>query len=446
MFSFILLAGVGLYHLIFIGKSRRWTRIVAGWCIAFVLLLPYLPLVINGTLIASERGNVTSRAASVRELFDTLLLLLGNGSWVVVASFGLILLYAAVFRRDKAWLKFMLIPAAMLAIILAVNELVGIIPLTRMRYFLILWVPLAVIVARALSALPLRKGLTLLILVMWCGAGFQFYRSSTIMNHVGSMLQTRMYPPLQDYVHLLHGRVRPHDYLLGFSHLDHINRDLNGGNSVADYYTQLQLGIDGAFIRKRTTGDALAHAIHERIDDQPFLLFAYDPQDLAANHEVVAEAIRRSYVACEVLVDSPNLYIQRFVNAMLDCDRQYETIVYENGVTLVDRQARYLPDEQRIQVLTGWEVDDEELLYAYNVSVQIITPDWQSRAQVDRHLYDDILKWYAVEFSTAELSPGDYRVMVIVYDRETIKKVSGNDLTSGRKDDIFPILNFTVTP
>ena len=65
-------------------------------------------------------------------------------------------------------------------------------------------------------------------------------------------------------------------------------------------------------------------------------------------------------------------------------------------------------------------------------------------AQIDRHLYDDILKWFSTELSTENLPPGEYRVMVILYDRDSGKKVRGVDLESGREDNIFPIVSFTV--
>ncbi len=65
-------------------------------------------------------------------------------------------------------------------------------------------------------------------------------------------------------------------------------------------------------------------------------------------------------------------------------------------------------------------------------------------AQSDRHLYDDVLKWYVAELSTAALPPGDYRVVVILYDRYSGAKVSGTDLTSGEVGTILPILHFTV--
>ena len=119
--------------------------------------------------------------------------------------------------------------------------------------------------------------------------------------------------------------------------------------------------------------------------------------------------------------------------------------MYQSGVTLVDRFAQYVPEEQKVNILSGWEVENDEALYEYNVSLQFITPDGQRLgAQIDRHLYDDVFKWFSAELSTEDLPPGDYRVMVIHYDRESRKKVGGVDLVSGREDNIFPIVSFTV--
>ena len=145
------------------------------------------------------------------------------------------------------------------------------------------------------------------------------------------------------------------------------------------------------------------------------------------------------------MVEEPQLFVQRYVNSRLDCDREYRPIAYENGVTLVDRFAQYAPEEQKVYILTGWEVENEEALYEYNLSLQFITPDWQRLgAQIDRHLYDNILPWFTAELSTEDLPPGDYRLMVILYDRESRQKVGGVDLASGWEDSIFPIVSFTV--
>ena len=444
IFSFIFFAGIGIYHLIFVAKSRQWLRLMAGWCVAAVLFLPYLHVVIAGLQRASEKSNVTSRAASVQELLSTFLYLFGNGSWLVIAIVFGVIAFVIANRRQTEMLGIAIVPLTMMVVIISLNEVVGIIPLTRMRYFLIVWIPMVIVVARAMSLLPQPHVLTMAFMISWGVAGFQYYHSDDIILHTGSMVQTRLYPPMQDYVYQLEGKVRPQDFLLGFTRYDHVNKVLTLGKSVADYYMQLHLDIDGAFIRQGAYGDWLARDIRDKIDNQPYLLFTYNPQNLAGSYDKVISAIQAGYAACNVLVDRSNLRIQRYVLEMLDCDREYAPIEYENGVTLVDRFARYLPEDNVVQTVTGWEVANEQLLQEYNISLQIITPEWQMKKQEDNHLYNNILKWYRSDLSTAGLPPGDYRVVVIVYDRETIKKVAGTDLVSGRTGDIFPILAFTI--
>ena len=127
------------------------------------------------------------------------------------------------------------------------------------------------------------------------------------------------------------------------------------------------------------------------------------------------------------------------------CGHEPAPIAYENGIKVIDRAARYVPESNLVQVLTWWEVEDEQLLYEYNVSMQIITPDWQNARQEDRHLYE-LPPWDVIELSTEGLPPGDYRLMMILYHRDTGEKASGTDLTTGEKAKIWPVLSFTIGP
>ena len=448
LFSIIWFAGLGIYHLIFVAKSRPWTQVMLGWGIGMLLFLPYLPVLISGVQLAAEKVAVTSRAASASELIPTFFYLLANGLGVLFILFAGILAFVFWRKRAPIAIKFMLIPLAMMTLIVLLNELLGIIPLTRMRYFLILWIPCMLLFAYGLSMMPRWPWMAVGCLLIWSVTGYQFYRSTEILGYIGSMIFTRLYPPIQDYVYHLEGKVRSEDYLLGFSSSDHVNKVLRLGKSVADFYTEVHLGIDGAFVRQGAYGDWLARDIRKKIDNQPYLLFTYNPQNTPlGKFEKVLSAIQADYVACDVIVDEPDLFVQRYVNPMLDCEREYAPIAYDNGIRVVDRFARYVRESKVVQILTGWEVPDESLLYEYNVSLQIITPEWQNVRQIDRHLYErEVLKWYEAELPTEGLPAGDYRVVVIVYDRETNKKVNGIDLTTGEAANIFPVLTFTIEP
>jgi len=55
------------------------------------------------------------------------------------------------------------------------------------------------------------------------------------------------------------------------------------------------------------------------------------------------------------------------------------------------------------------------------------------------------LKWQELEFQpTRQLAPGLYRLMVILYDRDTGEKVAGIDLTSGETGQLLPLLTVSV--
>ena len=445
-FSIIWFAGLGFYHLVFVAKSRRWFHIMLCWGVGALCFLPYLPVLISGVQRASEKFNVTSIAATPAELVPSFFYLLGNGSVILTALFAFLLAFAVWRRRDPAVIKFMLLPLTMLVLIILLNERIGLIPIDRMRYFLMLWIPLLLLFAYGLGMMPRWGWVTALCLLLWCGAGFQFYRSDEIRGYVGGMSKSYLYPPMQDYIVHLENRVRPQDYLLGFTFLDYVNYDLKLGKSAADFYTQLHLGIDGAFIQSRAYGDGQTEDIREKIDRHPYLLLTYDPQNQFEHFESARSKIEDDYEACDVIVDLPKLFVQRYAIAPIGCEREgYAPIEYENGITIVDRFAHYVPESDAVQILTGWEVEDESLLDAYNVSLQIISSDWRNVRQIDRHLYErEVLKWYAAELSIEGLSPGDYRVIVVVYDRETNKKVNGVDLTSGESANIFLVAPFTI--
>ena len=448
VFALIVFAQLGIYHLILISKQRRWLNLTFAWGIGALLFLPYLPVLISATQRASENFKVTGRAASAVELIQTFFYLLANGSGILFVLLAGVLTFAFWRKRKPVVIKFMLTTLAVMALIVLLNEGIGFIPINRTRYFLILWIPFMLLFAWGLGMMPRWPWIAVGCLLVWGVAGYQFYRSDDILNYIGGMSRARQYPPMQDYVYHLEGKVRSEDYLLGFTLADYINRDLKHGKSAADFYTELHLGIDGAFIqhRNRQDWDWLTKDVRDKIDRHPYLLLTYDPQNKHPQVDGALNRIEGDYVACDVIVDMPDLFVQRYVKAMIGCEREgYAPIVYNNGITIVDRFARYLPESNLVQILTGWEVADARLLDEYNVSLQIITPDWQNVRQIDRHLYErEVLKWYEAELSTDGLPPGDYRVMVIVYDRETSKKVSGTDLTSGESANIFLVAPFTI--
>ena len=445
VFALLVFAQLGLYHLLFAPRSRRWKQILASWTFSFLFFLPYLPTLVSAILSAAEIEKVTTAAATIPELIWHFLFLLVNGSAILVPVFLGSVLWALWRKRDRSAFQFVISALLVVLLIGLLNELVGIIPISRMRYFLILWIPFVMICAWGVTSLP-RWHLAALCSLVWIIAGFQFNRSQQLQDYIGGMKHALMHPPLHRYTDALLGKVREEDYLLGFSFVNQVNTEFKFGQNVIDYYTAAQLGIDGAFIPNRWRDLRLQNDIVRKIDRHPYLLFTYNPGDLPPNFTDVSAYVEENYIPCAVIVDTSELHVQRHTHPLAGCDRAYAPISYENGISIVDKFGKYDPDRDVVRVVTGWEIADEQQLDQYNVSIQIITPDWQMRKQVDRHLYNRIVKWNEVELPTEGLEPGDYRLVVILYDRNTNEKVQGTDLRSGETSVILPILTFTIEP
>ena len=441
-FSTILFAGLGFHHLIFVKRSQHWWRIIAGWTLGALFFLPYAPSVIVGLRFNQGHTSSPLTAPEAAELFAYLMV---NGFiwlWLPI----LLTVGYALRRREPVILRLMIATLFMVAAILMISWQFNIITITRLRYFLVVWFVIVILFAFGITSMLYWRITTGVFLLLWCAAGYQFNRSIEVIQYAGLMTRVQHYPPLHQYVFYLLDKTESQDYLLGFSKAYEVSRaPSNWPNSTVDYYLQVQLGIDGVFLHTSLRRYRLERDVRGLLREHPHVLLAHDPSDVPPNYARALEIIQENYIPCALLVDKPDLLIQRYVHSVMGCDHEPAPIAYENGARVIDRAARYVPESNLVQILTWWEVPDESLLDEYNVSLQIIASDWHNVRQEDRHLYE-MPPWDVVELSTEGLPPGDYRLVIILYHRDTGEKISGADPTTGETAKILPILSFTIEP
>ena len=445
VFSFYFFAGLSAQHLVFERKSRRWLAIVACWLVTLLAFLPYVTVFSRGFFGVTTSVNTISDALTTPDLIVSVARVMVND---MIVLWPPILILAGLALRKKQGrnivrLLFMLV--VMLLALFLVNGVFRVIGINRMRYFLLTMPFFVVVTAHLLLSIRRWRLAVALFIIVWVAGGIRVHRLAEHWPLAGHHTLLMDHPPLQHFADALNGVTRAQDFILGFADSPMINWPLKHGWTTAEYYTQAVLGIDGAFVNARLRGDELKTHVIERLDDNPFLLFTYDPSDQPVIFDDVLEIIQAHYKRCEVIVNKENVFVQRYVYQPLSCDREYQPIHYENGIKILDKFADYDSERQSVRVVTGWEVADESQIDEYNVSFQILNSDWRNVRQLDEHLHNDVLKWYVAEIPTAGLPPGDYRVVVILYDpNRSGEKVSGVDLTTGEAGAILPIRGFTI--
>lgn len=447
VYAIFLFAALLGQHLVFRRHARRWLSIMLAWAIGAAAFLPYLPIFLLGFADVTTSSDTQAMAFSTPELLAAVLHPLVND--MLILWLPIVLLAGLWLRRARSRhiARLAAVVALIFLCIIALNAVYPVISVNRIRYFLIGMPFYIVVLAALLMASPVQRALRLLFLLIWIAGGINIVLQAENWTYAGHQTLLMDHPPLNRFADSLMGKVKSQDFLLGFAGSPAINWRLKHGYSKGDYYAQVALGIDGAFVNARLRGDALQQDLQARIDSHPYLLFAYDPRDTPPVFDDVSRALQADYRACAVLADSPDVFIQRYVLKPLDCGRDYQPIQYENGIHIVDKFAFFSAEERRLRLYTGWQVADEEQLDMYNVSIQLFSSDGQKALQTpDRHLYDDVLTWYALDISTADLPPGGYSANVILYNRYgSESKVRGKDLTTGEAGLILPLLHFTIS-
>ncbi|MCY4146781.1 MAG: glycosyltransferase family 39 protein [Chloroflexi bacterium] len=439
-FSIFFLLALGLWHLRWLRHPQRFWGVGLAVLVAALFYLPWLPVTLHGL---TTKFDTAADAMPLPQALSVFLRLLGNGQalLLLIPFAGLVIAMRASYMRRL--LPFLFLAGASLLALLAANEWVGLIPLRRSRYFFLTWGMLALALGGGLAGIQWRW-LATLFFVVYAAAGLSFRNADDYLSHQGTVWAARLYPPLETIARALRGNTRAQDFVVGFTDANFVNRASKQGKSTADYYFETLLGIDGTLIPSDWDGDQLAAQLGERLANNPYLLLLHDPQAPPASLVATRDGIDRLYKPCDIALDQPRLFVQRYVDRRLSCQRAYQPIQYDNGIRIVDKFGGYDEAAQTVRLVTGWEVANLAQLRQYNVSLQILSADQHNVAQIDRHLYDNILTWHAAELPTAHLPPGDYRAVVIVYDRNSKSKLTGVDLTSGETGPILPIAPFTI--
>ena len=268
IFSFSLLFGIGLHHLLFVRKDKHWLVVSAAFGLAALAFLPWLSILARGVDYARDRAEQAIHAMSALELLEAVISFGINASLPFLLLIPLALWQA--WRRDRFAIAMCAILAATLAFYVIVNEVTGVIDYPRSRYAVIVFPVLILVLVKGMTMFSRWKPLTIGILLFWLASGMLYQR------RVGPALFIPSYGTLP--VHLVERQLRdkflPGDLLTGYSGGVSFNFKSIAYGGVGDYYFAphgVDVAIEHTWRLGRMTDDEIMQHLqrtvagHERV-------------------------------------------------------------------------------------------------------------------------------------------------------------------------------------
>ena len=432
-FVSLILPVLGLFHLLFVPKKRRWWRTVLLVGLAALVAALQLPGFLNGLTITASNAKLQSVAMTAAEIAGRFLHFLSNYlislplpvSAALPVLLLLVLVVASLLRLrsdrrvDAGWL-IGFVAASTLLLMISVNEIVGMMKPNRIRYLMPLWPLSALFVSRYKRALavPLTVWLILAPVLVLSSPDVFGIRKSSSFHYVHRALLELV--PAGDLVIM-----------------DQSLKDREIIYLSSQYSNQLNLPYESVFWRIDEPLPALApqHAASPRL----WLLFYLSPG--RAEYSGLRGA--PGYVYCERVIDRWSALLERWAPSAEDCPVNPVHLEFDQNITLVSQEVTLSEDLLRLEAAI--RSADEALLANYSLAVHVIDVNSGERiAQGDVGVGPGAFVRLASEIDISALPPGDYEVRVALYDWRTGERLSTRDAVSGADGDMYTLHHFRL--
>lgn len=419
----IVLAAVGVYHLVFARKDRRWFHTCLALVAACLLFAPWLPVFIAG--IAAKSSPDSDALSSVDSLL-AMASIYTNGLPLIVPVVGLAV--ALNYRRLGQAQKYILILAcAIVLLMLAANEFTTLLYARRIRYTIIFALPWACALAIALNLIPAWRLIRIPFLILWI-AGFAVYSASDdLLLYTNWLTQDQhKMPHYQDLLYEPAVVTNESDFIVSF----HPDTSLTW--QMPDYYNQIP-GKWAGLIHIWTAPDGIPafnssvpelSAVETMASWRFPVWLIYNPQETdLASIPAYADGFAKHYRSCGRYVEKPASVIERYAPVDVSCallrSADPLAIDYDNGAGLAN--IHFELEADALQVYSWWSRTD---FGKYIYSLQVFDRDGDKvEPQTDNLIGDSGL--YSLSLDVSSLPKGEYVVRQIVYDTLSQKSQPG---------------------
>ena len=330
-FSALFLIALGLYHLLFAPRTRRWWRPVIAFVVAGLVFLPEFSVFLHGIAVNSDNTQLRQMAIDAPQVIYYLLYAFGGGSALLflLALSGLLTGIRQRFGRSEALLIFLSLGT--LILIAAANQVMKVMTPDRLRYLMPLWPLFSLLIGLSIWRLRyLSPRLPLVALVLWLGYSLWSSANTGIAaavepaelpwREMRADLQTLGSP--QGDVFVFHGVP----------------------SRIREYYVAATIPMRREIIEEWNTDDDFERYITDTqrvwigTDWRLYQEFGIDWSQQPEFHRFIALLDHEQFVYCQRFIDHPFMRLEVYARAAVFCPGGAPIARYGNSITLTGFQ------------------------------------------------------------------------------------------------------------
>ena len=439
----ISIVALGLYHLLFVPKNRRWFGVCLAMIAAGILFLPWLPIAWKGFV---TKGFPDGDNLELIPAVEAITSIYSNGfNLIVPAVIAVVILR---FRRLQQTQKYLLfLTLATFALTIVANEFASVVVPWRARYTIILAIPWACSIAVGLRLLPKSKVFLVPFFALWIGLCFVYANSHDMAVYSNEAQSgSAEVPHYEDFVYELRGGPHLREPILSFHPFAKISQKIH------NYYVlNLPEWKDLVHVYYDEQGDLKIQSWHkpgmtltELASENLGYWVIYNPQKTDLNvMDMYRDWFFPRFRSCERYVETDDNIIEYYLSVAIPCDLYFDdrqlSIVYDHGTELANVLVERDMDLLRV---TFWWARALNRDYAY--SLQIFDADGSKVLPQFDTVIGDVGPDYQV-LDVSSLTEGTYVLKLIVYDRLSLRSQPGTVVNGPQRfERALDLLEFSI--
>ncbi|MCY3907367.1 MAG: glycosyltransferase family 39 protein [Anaerolineaceae bacterium] len=435
----LLLPILCLYHLLFAPRGMRWWRTLLLFTLIAIAGAVQVPLLPDGWTY-TEQEDIGSRAHNAAGFLSRLLYALSNGMLEVSLSDALAFLAIVTLlawtinhtmRRRVASPHGFLIWAGtfLLTSVLMLNEFLGILADTRVRYLMPLWPICAILAGAGLWRLSLlRRFLAPGLLAFWVLQGTYVSSATDFRYELGHFFRLDLHHlrqeipdlvPASDYLAVEYHAASPDKRHYRYYHFQSLDRPW------------------GIFYRN---SDVPFETLGTELHEHPWFWMLY----LSRHHAELVEMVTdQGRVSCEIALDEWGYILERLARSKRECLMTLPRLASYRGLTLSDPEMLLRGNSLRLSA--GVYRPAGEHPADLSLAIHIMDPHTGRRvAQGDVGVGPGEFAQLRSVIDVSALPPGNYEVHMALYHWQTGERLNTHDLQTGAVSDMHVLQRFRI--